>query len=201
LILPLTKPIIKPINKTIMAIETRANLDSASLVVKNETGIAQNTANRVGTLFENLADSTALLKERGCVSLSKSSAYSFTVAANDTPEKLTYSMSGVVSTAYNVAGEPSPRVDWTGAGSLPYRVSALLNFSGANNTEYYFYIARNGVVNDTTKVSVHLYSSDPHSAYLELYAEGAGQYEIWIEQKDSIDQIDFINGQLSLMSV
>jgi len=184
-----------------MAIETRANLDSASLVVKNETVIAQNTANRVGTLFENLADSTALLKERGCVSLSTSSAYSFTVAAADTPEKLTYSMSAVVSTAYNVAEESSPRVGWTGADPLPYRVSALLNFSGTNNREYYFYIARNGVVDDTTKVSVHLHSSDPHSAYLELYAEGAGQYEIWIEQKGSTDQIDFINGQLSLMSV
>jgi hypothetical protein len=184
-----------------MAIETRANLDSASLVVKNETGIAQNTANRVGTLFENLSDSSVLLKERGCVSLSTSSAYSFTPAASDTPEKLTYAMSAVVSTAYNVAEESSPKIEWTGAGSLPYRVSALLNFSGTSNREYYFYIARNGVVDDTSKVSVHLHSSDPHSAYLELYAEGAGEYEIWIEQKGSINQVDFINGQLSLMSV
>jgi len=184
-----------------MAIETRANLDSASLVVKNETGIAQNTANRVGTLFEDLSDSAALLKERGCVSLSTSSAYSFTVAAADTPEKLTYTMSAVVSTAYNVAEESSPKIEWTGAASLPYRVSALLNFSGTSNREYYFYIARNGVVDDTTKVSVHLDSNNPHSVYLELYAEGAGEYEIWIEQKGSTTQIDFINGQLSLMSV
>lgn len=184
-----------------MAIETRANLDSASLVVKNETGIAQNTANRVGTLFENLADSTALLKERGCVSVSTKDPFSFIVVNADTPEKLTYAMDGAISTAYNVNSESSPRVDWTGAGSLPYRVSALLNFSGTSNREYYFYIARNGVVDDTTKVSVHLHSSNPHSAYLELYAEGAGQYEIWIEQKGSTNQINFINGQLSLMSV
>lgn len=184
-----------------MAIETRANLDSASLVVKNETGIAQNTANRVGTLFENLSDSSVLLKERGCVSLSTSSAYSFTPAAEGTPEKLTYAMGDVVFTAYNVAGESSPKVEWTGAGSLPYRVSAMVNFSGTSNREYYFYIARNGVVDDTSKVSVHLHSSDPHSAYLELYADGKGEYDIWIEQKGSITQINLINGQLSLMSV
>lgn len=166
-----------------MAIETRANLDSASLVVKNETGIAQNTANRVGTLFENLSDSSVLLKERGCVSLSTSTAHPFTPAAPDTPEKLTYAMSAVVSTAYNVAEESSPRVDWTGANSLPYRVSAMVNFSGTNGREYYFYIARNGVVDDTTKSSVHLHSSAPHSAYLELYAEGQGSTRFGLSRR------------------
>lgn len=184
-----------------MAIETRAVLDAASLVVKNETGIAQNTANRVGSLFENLADSAVLLAERGCVSLSTKNPFSFTVAASDTAEKLPYPMSDVVSTAYNVSHDGTPAVAWNGDAGLVYRVSALLNFSGTSSREYYFYIAKDGVIDETTKVSVHLHSSDPHSAYTELFASGAHSYEIWIEQKGTITQIDFINGQLSLMSV
>ena len=184
-----------------MAVKTRINLDASSVVVRDETGTALNTALRVGTLFEDFADSATLIRERGCVSLSTQASFNFTPAAGDTPEKLPYTMTSVVSTPYNVASEASPRVQWTGLAGLPYRVSALINFSGSNGREYYFYIAKNGVIDVSTKVSVHLRSSDPHGIYTELFASGAGYYEIWIEQETTTAQITLLNGQLSLMSV
>lgn len=184
-----------------MAVKTRINLDASSVVVRDETGALQNTAVRVGTLFEDFADSAALLRERGCVSLSTSASAPFTPAAGSTPEKLTYAMTSVVSTPYNVSSEASPRVQWTGLAGLPYRVSASLNFTGSNGREYYFYIAKNGVIDASTRASVHLHSSDPHSACLELFASGAAYYEIWIEQETTANQITLLNGQLSLMSV
>jgi hypothetical protein len=85
--------------------------------------------------------------------------------------------------------------------SLPYRVSALLNFTGSNGREYYFYIAKNGVIDPSTKVSVHLASSNPHAVFMELFTSGAAYYEIWIEQETTTNQITLLNGQLSLMSV
>jgi hypothetical protein len=184
-----------------MAVKTRINLDASSVVVRDETGTALNTALRVGTLFEDLSDSAALLRERGCVSLSTSVSTPFTPAAGDTPEKLTYAMTSVVSTPYNVSSETSPRVQWTGLVGLPYRVSALLNFNGSNGREYYFYIAKNGVIDPSTKVSVHLASSNPHAVVMELFTSGAAYYEIWIEQETGANQITLLNGQLSLMSV
>lgn len=184
-----------------MAIETRPVLDAASLVVKNETGIAQNSANRVGSLFENLADSSVLLVERGCVSLSTKNPFSFTAAAADTAEKLPYPMSDVVATAYNVSHEASPSVSWNGDAGIVYRVSALINASASNGREFYFYIAKDGVIDETTKVSIHFHSSDPRSVCTELFASGVHYYEIWIEQESTLSQIDFVNAQLNLMSV
>lgn len=184
-----------------MAVKTRMNLDASSVVVRDETGALQNTAVRVGTLFEDFADSAALLRERGCVSLSTQASVNFTPTAGDTPEKLTYPMTSVVSTPYNVSSETSPKVQWTGLASLPYRVSALLNFTGSNGREYYFYIAKNGVIDLSTKVSVHLHSSNPHAVFMELFASGAAYYEIWVEQETNTSEITLLNGQLSLMSV
>lgn len=184
-----------------MAIETRAILDAASLVVKNETGIAQNSANRVGSLFENLSDSAVLLAERGCVSLSTKNPFSFTPAAADTAEKLPYPMADVVSTAYNVSHDGTPSVAWNGDAGIVYRVSVLINCTATNGREFYFYIAKDGVIDETTKVSIHFHSSDPRSVSTELFASGAHSYEIWIEQKGTVSQIDFVNAQLNLMSV
>lgn len=184
-----------------MAVKTRINLDASSVVVRDETGALQNTATRVGTLFEDFADSAALLRERGCVSLSTSASVNFTPAAGNTPEKLTYPMTSVVSTPYNVSSETSPRIQWTGLAGLTYRVSASLNFTGSNGREYYFYIAKNGVIDVSTRVSVHLVSSNPHAVAMELFTSGAAYYEIWVEQKTTTDQITLLNGQLSLMSV
>lgn len=184
-----------------MAVKTRINLDASSVVVRDETGALQNTAVRLGTLLQDFSDSAALLRERGCVSLSTQASVNFTPAAGNTPEKLTYPMTSVVSTPYNVSSETSPRVQWTGLAGLPYRVSALINFSGSNGREYYFYIAKNGVIDVSTKVSIHLRSSDPHGIYTELFASGAAYYEIWVEQKTITTQITLLNGQLSLMSV
>lgn len=184
-----------------MAVKTRINLDASSVVVRDETGTAQNTAVRVGTLLEDLSDSAVLLRERGCVSLSTSASVNFTPTAGNTPQKLTYAMTSVVSTSYNVSSDASPRVQWTGLAGLPYRVSALLNFDGSNGREYYFYIAKNGVIDTSTKVSVHLASSNPHAVYMELFASGAAYYEIWVEQETTANQITLLNGQLSLMSV
>lgn len=184
-----------------MAIETRPVLAAASLVVKNETGIAQNSANRVGSVFENLADSSVLLVERGCVSLSTKNPFSFTAAAANTAEKLPYPMNDVVATAYNVSHDASPSVSWNGDAGIVYRVSALINVTASNGREFYFYIAKDGVIDETTKVSIHFHSSDPHSVCTELFASGVHYYEIWIEEKGSLSQIDFVNAQLNLMSV
>ena len=125
-------------------------MDAASLVVKNETGIAQNSANRVGSLFEN---------------------------------------------------EASPSVSWNGDAGIVYRVSALINATASNAREFYFYIAKDGVIDETTKVSIHFKSTDPHTVCTELFASGAHYYEIWIEQKGTLSQVDFVNAQLNLMSV
>lgn len=184
-----------------MPIETRVNLDAASNVIKTETVVGANTAKRVGDLFVDLSESAVLLRERGYVSVSSKNPANFTPAVADTPEKLTYTMALVLEGAYNTGWEPSPAINWSGDAAIDYRVSAMVNFSGVNNEEYYFYIAKDGVVDDTTKVSVHLHSVDPHSVSLELFSQGQHTYEIYIEQKGGTDQIDLINAQLNLMSL
>jgi hypothetical protein len=142
-----------------------------------------------------------LLTERGYVSASSKNPATFTVAAADTPEKLTYTMALVLEGTYNTAFESSPSVSWNGDAAIAYRVSAMVNFKGANNEEYYFYLAKDGIIDETTKVSVHLHSIDPHSISLELFSQGAHEYEIYIEQKGGTNPIDIINAQLNLMSL
>jgi len=184
-----------------MPIETRASLDASSNVVRTETNIGANTAKRIGDLFVALSDSAVLLTERGYVSASSKNPATFTVAAADTPEKLTYTMALVLEGTYNTAFESSPSVSWNGDAAIAYRVSAMVNFKGANNEEYYFYLAKDGIIDETTKVSVHLHSIDPHSISLELFSQGAHEYEIYIEQKGGTNPIDIINAQLNLMSL
>ena len=184
-----------------MSIETRASLDASSNVVRTESTIGANTAKRIGDLFRALSDSAVLLAERGYVSASSKNPVTFTPAVADTPEKLTYTMALVFEGAYNTAFESSPAVSWNGDAAIAYRVSAMANFEGANNEEYYFYIAKDGVIDETTKVSVHLHSVDPHSVCMELFSQGAHSYEIYIEQKGGTDPIDIINAQLNLMSL
>jgi hypothetical protein len=184
-----------------MPIETRASLDASSNVVRTETNIGANTAKRIGDLFRALSDSAVLLAERGYVSASSKAPATFTVAAADTPEKLTYTMALVLEGAYNTAFESSPSVSWNGDAAIAYRVSAMVNFDGSNSKEYYFYIAKDGVIDETTKVSVHLSSPNPHSISLELFSQGAHSYEIYIEEKGGTHPIDIINAQLNLMSL
>lgn len=124
-----------------MAIQTRAQLDIKSNIVKNETAPNANTAARVGGLFDDFADSTVLTLERGMVSLFVDTATPYGIS-DVNPSAIDIAMSPGVSYG-NVLEMSESHITYTGSGA-ELRVSCQLSFTGTNNRRYYFWIAIDG---------------------------------------------------------
>ena len=60
-----------------MSVQTRTQLQASALTITNETTAGANTAARVGGLFDDLADTATLNRERGYASLLLSGTGSF----------------------------------------------------------------------------------------------------------------------------
>lgn len=124
-----------------MAVQTRAQLDTKSNTVKNETAPSANTAARVGGLLKDFADSTVLTLERGMVSLFVDTTTSYGIS-NVSPSPIDIVMNP--GTGYGDVFQTSDaKITYIGSDAT-LRVSCQLTFTGTNNRRYYFWIAIDG---------------------------------------------------------
>lgn len=125
-----------------MAVQTRAQLDTKSNTVKNETAPSANTAARVGGLLEDFADSVTLNGERGLVSLYVDAPTGYT--PNTSTEEVVNITMQEGASAGSIFSVSDYTISYTGSITVGLRISCQLTFTGTNNRRYSFWIAQNG---------------------------------------------------------
>lgn len=150
-----------------MAVQTRAQLQTKSATVQNETAPNANTAARVGGLFDDFADSVTINGERGYMTMYINSPKVFTTDnGNAILLETTMTQGEYAGTVFSVSGFT---MTYTGATSASVRVAVLLSFSGGNNREYTFYIAKNGNVISQSACKNTTQGVHTHSAFSEAF--------------------------------
>jgi hypothetical protein len=161
-----------------MSVQTRSQLVASAATITTETAAGANTAARVGGLFDDLADTATLDRERGVVN-----RY-ITTPTNWTPTqgsavKLTAAMtSGVVST-YNFSSTTTS-LTYTGTTSAILRVSLNIVLAQVNNVQVKIYIAKNGTPIDQSLADLHFRGTEPHSVFTETVLQGTANDEFTI---------------------
>ena len=154
-----------------MSVQTRTQLQASALTITNETDAAANTATRVGGLFDDLADTATLDRERGVANLYLDSDTSFT-PTQGSAVKLTSAMKSGLLTTYNFS-RTTTSITYTGTTSAALRVSASMVFSQGNGNQIKVYIAKNGTVIQQSMTDITTAHSEGHSVMLEAILQGA----------------------------
>jgi hypothetical protein len=174
-----------------MSVQTRSQLQASALTITNETTAGANTAARVGGLFDDLADTATLNRERGFGSLSVSSNTNFTPTGN-TAVKLTIGMDEGILSTYNFSlNKISCIITYTGIAGAALKVSANLTFSASNNREFEWYIAKNGSTIASSKASLTMSHDNGHAVYVETYLTAAVNdvFSLYVKSIDSSEII------------
>jgi hypothetical protein len=168
-----------------MSVQTRSQLQASALTITNETTAGANTAARVGGLFDDLADTATLDRERGYASLFVSGNTNFTPTSNTSVALAVAMGTGIVST-YNFTNTSST-VTYTGTTSAALKVSANITFSASNNREFEWYIAKNGNTIASSKASLTMSHNNGHAVYVETYLTGAANdvFALYVKSIDS----------------
>lgn len=174
-----------------MAVQTRAQLDTKSNIVKNETAPNANTAARVGGLFDDFADSVTLNGERGFVSLYVDTPTGYT--PNTSTEVVVDITMQNGASAGSVFSASDYTISYIGSISAGIRISCQLTFTGTNNRRYSFWIARNGSIipqslsENTTQgshnhvVSLEAFVLASTDSFFEIFASSDSSDEITIQ--------------------
>ena len=168
-----------------MSIQTRSQLQVSALIITTETAAGANTAARVGGLFDDLADTATLDRERGVVNRYIATPTNWT-PTQGSAVKLTAAMtSGVVST-YNFSSTTTS-LTYTGTTSAILRVSVNMVLAQVNNAQAKIYIAKNGTPIAQSLADLHFSSTEPHSVFTETVLQGAvnDEFTIYINAVDS----------------
>jgi len=173
-----------------MSVQTRSQLQASALTITNETAAGANTASRVGGLFDDLADTATLDRERGFANLYLDTDTAFTPTQGQRV-KLTSAMKlGVLST-YNFT-RTTTAITYTGTtgATLRIAVSMVLAQQG-NNRQIKVYIAKNGTTIDQSMTEITISHSDGHAIYTEAYVTGAvnDEFTIYVNAIDSGESI------------
>jgi hypothetical protein len=156
-----------------MSVQTRSELQASAATIANETAAGANTASRVGGLFDDLADTATLDRERGFGSLTVASNTNFTPTSNSAV-KLTIAMDEGILSTYNFSLNKSTCViTYTGIAGAALKVSANMTFSASNNRDFEWYIAKNGNTIASSKASLTLSHNNGHAVYVETYLTAA----------------------------
>lgn len=168
-----------------MSVQTRTQLQTSAATITNETTAAANTAVRVGGLFDDLADTATLDRERGVANLYLDTDTNFT-PTQGSAVKLTSAMkSGVIST-YNFT-RTTTSITYTGTTSAMLRVSVNLVLSQTNNAQVKIYIAKNGTIIAQSLADLTLQHNNGHAVFTETVLQGAAndEFAIYINAVDS----------------
>lgn len=176
-----------------MSVQTRSQLQASALTITNETTAAANTAVRVGGLFDDLADTATLDRERGVANLYLDTDTSFT-PTQGSAVKLTSAMKSGLLTTYNFTRTTSS-ITYTGTTNAALRVSASMVFKQGNNNQILIYIAKNGTVIQQSMTEMTTTHQNGHSAYTEAVLQGAvnDEFTILINAVDSAAAITILS--------
>ena len=161
-----------------MSVQTRSQLQASALTITNETTAAANTAVRVGGLFDDLADTATLDRERGVANLYLDTDTAFT-PTQGSAVKLTSAMKSGLLTTYNFTRTTSS-ITYTGTTNAALRVSASMVFSQGNGNQIKIYIAKNGNAINQSMTDITTAHNDGHSVTIEAVLQGAVNDEFTI---------------------
>ena len=161
-----------------MSVQTRSQLQASALTITNETAAAANTAARVGGLFDDLADTATLDRERGVANLYLDTDTSFT-PTQGSAVKLTSAMKSGLLTTYNFS-RTTTSITYTGTTSAALRVSASMVFKQGNGDQIKVYVAKNGNAINQSMTDITTAHSDGHAVTIEAILQGAVNDEFTI---------------------
>jgi len=158
-----------------MSVQTRSQLQASAATITNETSAGANTAARVGGLFDDLADTATLDRERGVANLYLDSSTNFTPTQGQAVKLTTAMKSGVLST-YNFS-RTTTAITYTGTTQAMLRVSVNLVLAQSNNAQVKIYIAKNGTVIEQSMADLTLKHNDGHAVFTETVLQGTDNAE------------------------
>ncbi len=161
-----------------MSVQTRSQLQASALTITNETAAAANTATRVGGLFDDLADTATLDRERGVANLYLDTNTNFTPTLN-TAVKLTSAMSLGLLTTYNFS-RTTTSITYTGTTSAALRVSVSMVLAQGNSHQIKVFIAKNGTTIAQSMTDVTTQHNAGHAVFTETFLQGAANDEFTI---------------------
>jgi len=168
-----------------MSVQTRSQLQASALTITNETAAGANTASRVGGLFDDLADTATLDRERGFANLYLDTDTAFTPTQGQRVKLTSAMKSGVLST-YNFS-RTTNSLTYTGTTNATLRIAASMVLAQSNNTQIKVYIAKNGTTIDQSMTDITTTHTDGHAIYTEAYVTGAVNdvFTIYVNAVDS----------------
>jgi hypothetical protein len=161
-----------------MSVQTRSDLQASALTITNETAAGANTASRVGGLFDDLADTATLDRERGFANLYLDTDTAFTPTQGQRVKLTSAMKSGVLST-YNFS-RTTTSLTYTGTTGATLRIAASMVLAQGNNNQIKVYIAKNGTTIDQSMTDITTSHTNGHAIYTEAYVTGAVNDEFTI---------------------
>jgi hypothetical protein len=154
-----------------MSVQTRTQLQASALTITNETVAGANTAARVGGLFDDLADTATLDRERGFANLYLDTDTAFTPTQGQRVKLTSAMKSGVLST-YNFT-RTTTSLTYTGTTSATLRIGASMVFTQGSNNQVKVYIAKNGTPIDQSMTEITTSHNNGHAVFTEAVLQGA----------------------------
>jgi len=172
-----------------MSVQTRTQLQTSAATITNETAAGANTAARVGGLFDDLADTATLDRERGVANLYLDEVKTFTPTQGQAVKLTAPLKSGLLST-YNFS-RTTTSLTYTGTTSAALRVSLNLVISQVNNAQMKIYIAKNGSIIAQSMADLTTTHTNGHAVFTETVLQGAAndEFTIYINAVDHADTI------------
>jgi len=168
-----------------MSVQTRSQLQDSALTITNETVAGANTASRVGGLFDDLADTATLNRERGFANLYLDTDTAFTPTQGQRVKLTSAMKSGVLST-YNFT-RTTTAITYTGTTGATLRIAVSMVLDQNNNNQIKVYIAKNGETINQSMTDMTITHNNGHAIYTEAYVTGAvnDEFTIYINAVDS----------------
>ena len=161
-----------------MSVQTRTQLQASAATITNETAAGANTAARVGGLFDDLADTATLDRERGVANLYLDEPKNFTPTQGQAVKLTTPLKSGLL-TAYNFT-RTTTAITYTGTTNASLRVSVNMVLSQGNGNQVKVYIAKNGTPIEQSLADLTLSHNNGHAVFTETVLQGAANDEFTI---------------------
>jgi hypothetical protein len=161
-----------------MSVQTRTQLQASAATITNETAAGANTAARVGGLFDDLADTATLDRERGVANLYLDESKSF-APTQGSAVKLTTPLKSGLLTTYNFT-RTTTAITYTGTTNASLRVSVNMVLSQGNGNQVKIYIAKNGTPIEQSLADLTLSHNNGHAVFTETVLQGAVNDEFTI---------------------
>jgi len=172
-----------------MSVQTRSQLQASAATITTETAAGANTAARVGGLFDDLADTATLDRERGVANLYLDTPTNWT-PTQGSAVKLTSAMKlGVLST-YNFS-RTTTAITYTGTTQAMLRVAVNMVISQVNSAQIKIYIAKNDTIIAQSMADLTTTHTNGHAVFTETVLQGTdnAEFSIYINAVDSASAI------------